>query len=176
MAARRRRTGERRTGGDGQRGPLFFIRLTYHHEVVDLLLGKLANPATAKVFLGKASEASAVEFFDLVAEMLEDATNDTVAAGMQSHANNRAVLSTLVLNIIDGDGAILKHNAFHHLFHIGLGNRAVALDLIYFVDIRRRVSETLSHLAIVGEKQKTSSVFVQSADRINAFLATTLDE
>ncbi len=84
----------------------------YHHEVADFFLGEFAVAATGKVFLGEAGENHAVEFENIVAEVLEDAAHDAVFAAVEFYTDNAFVVGTLdVLDIVDMDGAVLELDA-----------------------------------------------------------------
>ena len=143
---------------------------------VNLFLSEVAPITTTNVLLGKTCKLHAVELDNLVTQALEDAAHNAVLARVNLDAYLLLVCLAGIVNSISLDVAIFEGDALSNLLHIVSGNGSVKINMVDFLLQELRMSQLRSQVTIVGQKQHTSGVAVQTTNRIDAFLAGSLNK
>ena len=154
---------------------IFLLFKCSHAEIVHLFLGEIAPAAAGKVFLGEACEIDAVELRDAVAEVLEDAAHDAVAARVDFDAG----LVAVVADIADGVGvdlSVVELDSVGDALHVFLGDVFVGPDVIDFLLHEFRMGELRCEVAVIGQKEHAGGVAVEAAYGVDALLAGVLDD
>ena len=112
----------------------------------------------------------------MIAEAFENTTDNAVAALVNLDASLIAVGFGGVAYGIGVDRTILKLDTVGDTLHIVLGYIAVAPYVVYFFLDKLRMRELGCKIAVVGEKEHAGGVAVETADRIDAFVASTFHQ
>jgi len=112
----------------------------------------------------------AVEPANVITQVLEDATDNPVAAAVDLDPDLGAVFRIGVGEIIDRGGTVFKRDAARGYFvEVGLVEGFVEGDVIDLPDLVAGMREFLREVAVVGKQQHPRRVAVQPADGKDAF-------
>ena len=147
--------------------PLSLFKCTLTQDV-DFFLCEVTPTSAGQIFLGKTGEIYAVQFGDAVTEMLENAAYDAVATGMDLDAGLVALVA-YIADCVGMDFSVVKLYAVGDTLHVVLADFAVGPYVIDLLLDVFGVCEFRSKVAVVGEKQHTGGVAVQTSHGIDAF-------
>ena len=107
--------------------------------------------------------------------MLENTTNNTVTTRVNLDTN---LLLTLVhvANLVGLNKAVFECNTLNDLLHISLGKRLIQSHLIDLALLVRGVGQRLGQIAVVGQKQHTQRVLIQTTYGVDTLGTSTLDD
>ena len=143
----------------------------------DFLFVEKAPVATLDVLFREAGIHDAVEASYIVAQVLEDAADDPVAAAMDFNTDLCLVFWFGIGEVVDGCGAVFKGDgAGGDLFEVGFCQGFVEGDVVDLSDLVAGVGELLGQVAVVGEEQDAGGVAVEAADGEDAFGCCGADE
>jgi len=109
---------------------------------------------TGEVLLGEAGIVGSVELDDFVAEMLEDATDETVLAGVNFNLHFALREAFNKMEAVGLDRAVFKGDAFADLLHVLEGKILVKGDEIYLRHFIAWMREFFGEFAVIGEQDK----------------------
>ncbi len=112
----------------------------------------------------------------MVAERLEDAAHDAVAARVDLDAGLVAVGLGGIADGVGVDGAVLELDAVGDALHVILADIAVAPHVIDFFLHEFGVCELRGEVAVVGEQEHTGGVAVKATYGVDALVAGALHE
>ncbi len=108
--------------------------------------------------------------------MLEDTAHDAVASAVYLDAGLVAVNVVDVRDSVSMYFTILEFDAVGDALHVLFGDILVGPDVIYFLFDKFGMCEFAGEVAVVGEQEYAGGVTVETANGIDAFLASVLDE
>src|SRR5690606_30822832 len=110
----------------------------------DYFLPGEETPLSAlKIFLCQASICSAVQLQHLVAKCFKNSPHDPVPSNVKFQSDRPVVVGD-DSQVIDHSPSFFELDTRHNLLVIGPGERLVEFDLVNFLDIERRMHESVS--------------------------------
>ena len=127
-----------------------------------LLTSKETPLASLQVLLCDTCVIHSIEFLHSIAQVLEYASHDTVAARVNLYTN-LLLCVTHISNLIGINLTILQRDTLCHLLHIGAGQGLIKRYLINLLLLQRGVCQLTSYVAIVCKEQQTERVLIQTS-------------
>ena len=145
-----------------------------HLEHRNLAFGEETVASARYIAFGQTGKAYAVEGYNFVSDLLEDAAYDAVLTGVDLKTDMLAVFVG-ELQCIGDDHLVVEHYAvtdrlFVFTFEVAVKNNRVDLFLAEL-----RVCEFGSQVAVVGEQQHTCRIAVKTTNRVDALRTSVLD-
>lgn len=112
----------------------------------------------------------------MIAQVLEDAADYAVLAGMNLYAGLVAVSVGGIGDGISMDFAVFKFYAVSYGLHILFGNILVSPDMVDFLLNVLRMCELGGQLSVVSEQKYASSHSVKTTHRVDALIACTFNQ
>ena len=94
--------------------------------------------------------------------MFEYTAHDTVAARVYLDTDLLLVLACIGY-LVGIDLTVLERHALGYTLHVGTRQRLVECHLIYLLLLERRVRQLAGHIAVIGEKQQSHTVLVETS-------------
>jgi len=116
---------------------------------------------TRQIAEPKISGSNAEKSFDAVSEGLEHAPNLPIYSLSQDNAKTRRRDGKKPHNLRT---LAIKNNSAQELWSKRWIPRSIQRDLIFLVDLKTGVSEPLRQFTIVGQKQQTFSLRIETSD------------
>jgi hypothetical protein len=112
---------------------------------------------------------------DIIAEVFEDAADDTVTSRVEFDTD--AFLTVVVLVVgdgIGGDHAVVEFDAVSDAEHIVLRQRSVEGHVIEFGNLAARMGQAFGKFPVIGKQKETCGVFVEAAHGEDALIGRRL--
>src|SRR5690606_19302809 len=103
-----------------------------------------------KIFLGKTGVGSAVQLQHFVTKCFKYSPHNPVPSNVKFQSDRPVVVGD-DSQVIDHSPSFFELDSRHNLLVIGPGERLVEFDLVNFLDIERRMHESVSEFSIVGQ-------------------------
>src|SRR5690606_25078696 len=108
-----------------------------------------------------------VKFKNFVTEGFKNPPNNPVPSDVQFYAHSPVVVR-YDSQVVDDGPSFLELYTFYNFLIVGTRKRFVKLNLIDFLDIKRRVHEAIREITVIGQQKKTGSVSVEPTDGVNS--------